>query len=46
MSEVPMVLGNVSGCWATTATMGKTQEQAAFPDGPVTKGVLLLYGGG
>lgn len=41
-----MVLGNVSGCWATTATMGKQEEQAAFPDGPITKVVSLLYGGG
>lgn len=45
-SEVSMVLGNVSGCWTTTATVGKPEEQAAFPDGPVTKGVLLLSGGG
>lgn len=45
-SKVSVLLGNVSECWTTTATMGEPQKQAAFPDGPVTKGVLLLYEGG
>lgn len=31
-SKVSMLLGNVSECWTTTATIGKPQEQAAFPD--------------
>lgn len=37
-SEVFMVLVNVSRHWITTATVGKPREQAAFHDGPVTKG--------
>lgn len=37
-SKDSMVLGNVSRCWTTTASMGKSQEQAAFPDACRSKG--------
>lgn len=37
-SKVSMLLGNVSECWTTTATIGKPQEQAAFPDVQWQKG--------